>query len=1073
MAADGYPFIDIAVLDPVRSRFAAGDALIVLNEGLNSVLWANGGGAALLGHDSLQDCIGFPPSLGVAALRQIRGTRGFPAIAADQGLMLRITQGLSSATIGITASGITLPGGEKAILLASAAKDAGQAGLLAGLVQAGSEAALIGELGDVIAASPGFAALGLTGHTLSGLANDVAGEADRLIKRLAPAPAGLMPVGIGRIADAPQVNLLIVVTDPAAIVAVVPDSPAALPGQDQEKDGDIPVRPFGRRQSFDPGTPAAVDRWYFHGSDDGPGERLTRDTEPKPPAASPLPPAEQPQAKKSDASPLAVDVAASPVRFIWRTDKDGRFSAISGEFATAVGAPAADIIGRTFVDVARVFGLDGDGEIASLLERRDTWSGRCVMWPIAGTELKAPVDLAALPAYSRDRSFEGFKGFGVLRMGDVVRDPERIGMALAGGGMPQEAVAPDKEPEIIEAADIAADDPFHGEVPALAPSVTPERREADKIIRLAEHRPAAPQAAGPLLSNTEQSAFKEIADRLAKEGLARADASSVDDTQRDTGDETVESGLAAVSIEADEARQVLPYAEAGPEAGVQEDVTVPGPDLAVLDRLPLPLLVHSGDRLYHANDEFLAVTGYDSLAQLEAAGGIGALFADGDDDGETDADTGRMLRLVTRGGAEKPVEAHLQSIPWGSSKALLLSLRPMTETAEQPVETLIATGNPLADANRELEQRVAELDTILDTATDGIVLIGMDGKIRSVSRAAEALFGFDSGEVAGKPFVSLFAVESQRAARDYLSGLTENGVASVLNDGREVIGREAKGRFIPLFMTIGRLPADSGFCAVLRDITQWKRAEEELGQARRLAEAASAQKTDFLARISHEIRTPLNAIIGFSELMLDEKFGPVANDRYRDYLRDINRSGSHVLDLVNDLLDISKIEAGAQDMHFEAVSLNETLSGAVSMMQPLANRERVIIRSSLASGLPDVVADLRSVKQIALNLLSNAVRFTNAGGQVIVSTSYEASGDVIMRVRDTGIGMSRPEIELALKPFRQVNTVTSGRSDGTGLGLPLTKAMVEANRAKFLIHSTPGEGTMIEISFPSTRVLAE
>ena len=277
MAADGYPFIDIAVLDPVRSRFAAGDALIVLNEGLNSVLWANGGGAALLGHDSLQDCIGFPPSLGVAALRQIRGTRGFPAIAADQGLMLRITQGLSSATIGITASGITLPGGEKAILLASAAKDAGQAGLLAGLVQAGSEAALIGELGDVIAASPGFAALGLTGHTLSGLANDVAGEADRLIKRLAPAPAGLLPVGIGRIADAPQVNLLIVVTDPAAIVAV-PDSPAALPGQDQEKDGDIPVRPFGRRQSFDPGTPAAVDRWYFHGSDDGPGERLTRDT---------------------------------------------------------------------------------------------------------------------------------------------------------------------------------------------------------------------------------------------------------------------------------------------------------------------------------------------------------------------------------------------------------------------------------------------------------------------------------------------------------------------------------------------------------------------------------------------------------------------------------------------------------------------------------------------------------------------------------------------------------------------------------------------------------------------------
>lgn len=1071
MAADGYPFIDIAVLDPIRSRFAAGDALIVLNEALNTVLWANGAGAALLGHDSLQDCIGFPPALGVAALRQIRGTRGFPAISADQGLMLRVTQGLSSATLAITASGIDLPGGDRAILLASGAKDIGQADLLAGLVQGGSEAALIGKMGDVISASPGFAILGLTPETLTRLAKDVAGETGRLVKRLAPAPAGLMPVGIGRIADAPQLNLLIAVSDPSAIVAATPETPAAEPGLDQADD-DAPVKPFGRRQSFDPGTPAAVDRWYFHGNDDGPGERLTRDAPPKMPAAAPLQPIEQPpaQVKKNDAGPLTVDAAASPVRFIWRTDADGRFSAISSEFAAAVGAPAANIIGRKFEEVAQVFGLDEDGEIASLLARRDTWSGRCVMWPVTGTDLKAPVDLAALPAYSRDRCFEGFKGFGVLRMGDAVRDPERIGMALASGGNRQAGTATDDAPSIDEAADMPADDPFRGEVPALAPAASPDRREADKIIRLAEHRPVAqPSAAGPLLSNTEQSAFKEIADRLAREGLARAEAASFGETQRDAGDETIEPSPAAELTEAKETKLIMPAGEAVIQAG---NLT-PGPDLAVLDRLPLPLLVHSGDRLHHANDEFLAVTGYGSLADLEAAGGIGALFAEDDDESESEAKAGRMLRLVTRSGAEKPVEAHLQSIPWGNSKALLLSLRPMLEKAGQPAESAPAPDIRLADANRELEQRVAELDTILDTATDGIVLIGMDGKIRSVSRAAEALFGFDSGEVAGKPFVSLFAVESQRAARDYLSGLTENGVASVLNDGREVIGREAKGRFIPLFMTIGRLPADSGFCAVLRDITQWKRAEEELGQARRLAEAASAQKTDFLARISHEIRTPLNAIIGFSELMLDEKFGPVANDRYRDYLRDINRSGSHVLDLVNDLLDISKIEAGAQDMHFEAVSLNETLSGAVSMMQPLANRERVIIRSSLASGLPEVVADLRSVKQIALNLLSNAVRFTKAGGQVIVSTSYEASGDVIMRVRDTGIGMSRPEIELALKPFRQVNTVTSGRSDGTGLGLPLTKAMVEANRAKFLIHSTPGEGTMIEISFPSTRVLAE
>jgi signal transduction histidine kinase len=207
--------------------------------------------------------------------------------------------------------------------------------------------------------------------------------------------------------------------------------------------------------------------------------------------------------------------------------------------------------------------------------------------------------------------------------------------------------------------------------------------------------------------------------------------------------------------------------------------------------------------------------------------------------------------------------------------------------------------------------------------------------------------------------------------------------------------------------------------------------------------------------------------------MIDEKFGPIGSDRYRDYLRDINRSGNHVLDLVNDLLDISKIEAGEQEMSYEAVSLNDTLAGVVAMMQPQANRERVIIRSSFASRLPEVVADLRSIRQIALNLLSNAIRYTQAGGQVIISTSYEAAGEVVLRVRDTGIGMTQAEIEQALKPFKQVSALKRGRSDGTGLGLPLTKAMVEANRARFAISSTPGEGTIVEITFPSTRVLSD
>ena len=263
-------------------------------------------------------------------------------------------------------------------------------------------------------------------------------------------------------------------------------------------------------------------------------------------------------------------------------------------------------------------------------------------------------------------------------------------------------------------------------------------------------------------------------------------------------------------------------------------------------------------------------------------------------------------------------------MPWDGVNAMMLTIR-----EEERAPTAIVRAFPLRETAERaqtlaLRREAAELSSILDTATDGVVILDADGNIRSMSQSAEALFGFDPAEIAGKPFSLLLATESQRSASDYISGMSGGGVASVMNDGREVIGREARGRFIPLFMTIGRLQDSDGFCAVLRDMTQWKRAEEELIEARRIAEEASATKSEFLTRVSHEVRTPLNAIIGFSELMAEERFGPIGNQRYLDYAKDIHRSGRHVLDLVNDLLDISKIEAGEQEMNFEAVALNES-----------------------------------------------------------------------------------------------------------------------------------------------------
>lgn len=945
------------------------------------------------------------------------------------------------------------------------------------------------------------------------------------------------------------------------------------------------------------------------------------------------------------APPFVFDRAMRAVRFVWKIGADGRFSEISPDFALAVGPRAADVIGQTFEELASRLGLDPDETISTLLRRRDTWSGKTVLWPVEGEALRVPVDLAALPTYSRNRDFDGFRGFGIVRMSDVVTTQTVViddapPAADATAAAPQatmdqeEAAAETPSTLQVEAAaeapvvqdvptagdlrdtpapaagpDGDEDDPFHGERPALKLVETPNRRSTDKIVSIEAHRAGTPET----LSRAEQAAFREIARQLgttfgkrttppaepdvpeapASPSLPEADMSplqtaaageeaqsplateagqspheapdaaeqaaeqmagvvpgdpqpdapaaettpqsddrpdavefdegssppaeaelaTLDDAPGDTlHDEMANDADPNPAAESDDAstdeddQRGGTEAEAEPAVGGEREAAVETAreeaslNVATLNRMPMAMLVHSGDELYHANPEFLKLTGYATLEELRVEGGLDALFV-GDDEGMLDTPDGAVM-MIRNDGRLLPVYARLQSIRFEDrGAALMMSLAtvapeppapappPVTLSLVPPAPPPVATEvsdaevsqtSDLQGALETAEARAAalgmeaeELRSILETATDGVVVIGADGEIRSLNRSASALFNYDDAEVRAKPFAMLFAHESQRAVMDYLAGLSGHGVASVLNDGREVIGREAGGGFIPLFMTMGRLSSSNGYCAVIRDITQWKRSEEELRAAKRAAETANAHKTEFLARVSHEIRTPLNAIIGFSDMMASEHFGPIGNARYVEYAGDIGRSGRHVLDIVNDLLDISKIEAGEMELDFAEVDINEAVSEAVALVQPQANMQRVIIRTSLPGTVPAVVADQRSIKQIALNILSNAIRFTPSGGQIVVSTAYEPNGSVILRIRDTGIGMTRSELDQAMKPFRQVTTGARKRGDGTGLGLPLTKAMTEANRATFSIHSAPNEGTLVEVAFPSQRVLAD
>ena len=353
-------------------------------------------------------------------------------------------------------------------------------------------------------------------------------------------------------------------------------------------------------------------------------------------------------------------------------------------------------------------------------------------------------------------------------------------------------------------------------------------------------------------------------------------------------------------------------------------------------------------------------------------------------------------------------------------------------------------------------RKTSELRAILDTATDGVLVLDRDGRVLSANRSAEALFGYEAARLrrahlrrpvrAGKPArrARLSRPHRERRRRRHPRG-RPRGRSAACGDGG----------LVPLLHHDGRgSRTATKLCAVLRDVTAWKRTEEELINARQQAERASTAKSEFLAKISHEIRTPLNAIIGFSEVMMDERFGPIGNERYRQYLKDIHASGGHLISLLNDLLDLSKIEAGKLELTFVSVDLNDLMQQCVAH-HAAAGQPRARHHPHLAAGEP--AADRRRRALGAPDRAQPAVeldqvhRRRRPGDRL--HRASPTSGEVVLRVRDTGVGMSEKELQTALEPFRQLATSARWGSSGTGLGLPLTKALAEANHARFRITS--------------------
>jgi PAS domain S-box-containing protein len=372
------------------------------------------------------------------------------------------------------------------------------------------------------------------------------------------------------------------------------------------------------------------------------------------------------------------------------------------------------------------------------------------------------------------------------------------------------------------------------------------------------------------------------------------------------------------------------------------------------------------------------------------------------------------------------------------------------------VENYIAIKEDVTEVRslrQALEREHANVRHLLESIHDAIALTDAQGGFQYANPALVEQFG----PIDGRSATEVFA--ESLPAPDTTPGICRSEWRCPSN-----------GRTYDLTATWVTQP-DGGvsLLRVFHDITVRKQAEEALNNAREAAELANRAKSEFLATMSHELRTPLNAIIGFSEIIDQQLLGPVGQPQYSDYARDINESGRHLLQLINDILDVARLEVGRVALREEAIDPGAVVLACVAMVRERAEAGQVALDAALPDRSPLLWADARRIKQVLVNVLGNAVKFTPAGGRVHVGIQSNDSG-MIITVADTGIGIAPEDIAKVMAPFGQVDSGMARRYEGSGLGLPLSRKLMDLHGGTLSLESQLGQGTTVTLHFPAERL---
>ena len=392
--------------------------------------------------------------------------------------------------------------------------------------------------------------------------------------------------------------------------------------------------------------------------------------------------------------------------------------------------------------------------------------------------------------------------------------------------------------------------------------------------------------------------------------------------------------------------------------------------------------------------------------------------------------------------------------------------------------------NELDESVREEARLVeARFRDLLESVPDGIVMVNRDGRIVVCNAQAEHLFGYASGELRGQLVEVLLPQASRGAHVGHRSGYFAKPGPRAMGRGIELFGRRRDGFFsdprvrpmgaglelyglrsdgseFPIEISLSPLETEEGtlVSSAIRDITERKRIEQRLHRASRM-------KSEFLANMSHELRTPLNGIIGFSELLVDEKAGPL-NPRQREFLNDILRSGEHLLQLINDVLDLSKVEAGKMVLYPERLEVGKAIREICAVVSPMTKKKSIRVEVSVSTQAESIVLDPHKFKQVLYNLLSNAAKFTDPGGAIAVEATRLEDERLQLVVRDNGVGIAATDLDRIFHEFTQLDAGSARRHEGTGLGLALTRKLVEFQGGSISVDSESGKGSVFTVRLP-------